>query len=305
MNDMKNVLWICLSVLLLTACGGPDYEVQGDVVVRTDWSFSFGTTCDTLEGADPATFEKVTDWLGHDSERVYFEAELVPGVDVATLEAKRYPMFCDKNDYYYEAKPLHVADRATFKTIKWSANDFWATDSHCLYYDTLRIYGVDLASLELVDGRCARDKNHVYLYGKTLAGADPATFKQMKDNPSFFCDKSHVWHYEEMLAGADPSTFEFVGTRFARDKSHVWCLIDDKLLVGADPATFEVMEETDYCRDKSHIWFRSSPMADADYATFAVDNDWFAHDKYGTFTADLRDTDDSLEGDSVEVVVEE
>lgn len=289
-RGMKNILLVCLSVLLLTGCSDPEYKVQGDVVVRTYWTFSFGTRYDTLPGADPETFVQVKDWLGHDSERVYFEAELVPRVDVATLEAKRYPLFCDKNDYYYETQPLHVADMASFKTIKWDENDFWAKDSRCVYYDSLRIDGVDLPTFKVVNWLYARDKYHVYMDGRLLADADPATFEVI---PNTFCfrDKSHVWDYNRLLAGADPATFELLGRYYYRDKSHVWCVIDDQLLVGADAATFEVLGDTQYSRDKSHIWFRATLLEDADYATFVADYDSDARDKFGTFTADHRDTD--------------
>ena len=287
---MKKILLACLSALLLAACGGPEYKVEDDVVVYSHWTFSFGTVRDTLPGADPATFVQVRDWLGHDSQRAYFKNELVPGVDVATLQAKRYPLFCDKNDYYYQTVALHVADMENFKTIKWFENDFWAKDSRCVYYDSVRVDGVDLATFELVGQEFARDKRHVYMNGLVLADADPATFKPIK-NSLYFRDKSHVWHYKELLADADPATFELIGdSPYCRDKSHIWYKYDDVLLVGADPATFEVIGETDYCRDKSHIWFRSDLLPDADYATFVADYQSFAHDKYGTFTADHRDT---------------
>ena len=288
---MKQVLLACLSVLLLSACGGSRYEVQGNVVVHTYWTFSFGTVYDTLPGADPATFKQVKEWLGHDSERVYFNALLVPGVDVATLEAKRFPLYCDKNDYYYETKALHVADMAAFKTIKWFENDFWAQDSRCAYYDSLRIDGIDISTFKVIDKRIAKDRYHVYMKGALLADADPATFESI-DGLIYYRDKSHVWDINELLEGADPASFEIIGNSYVRDKSHVWYSAwGNKMLVGADPATFEVIGKTDYSRDKSHIWFRNVLLEDADYETFVADNESFAHDKHGSFTCDRRDTE--------------
>ena len=288
---MRNLIIAGLVALLMTACSdGAKYVVEGDVVVYSYWTFSFGTIRDTLPGADPATFVQVKNWLGHDSERVYFKDKLVPGVDVATLEAKRFPLFCDKNDYYYETKSMHVADVASFRTIKWFEHDFWAKDSRYAYYDSLRIEGVDLPTFELVGRLFARDKNHVYMDGIMLADADPATFEAIKDT-YYFRDKSHVWVFKRLLVGADPATFEVIGdSRYCRDKSHVWYGSDEKLLEGADPATFEVIGETHYSRDKSHIWFNGDLLPDADYATFVADYESFAHDKYGSFTADHRDT---------------
>lgn len=301
---MKKVLLAILPILLLTACDSPEYRIQGDVVVRCHWTFSFGTLYDTLPGADPETFVPVTDWLGHDSERVYFMHYLVPGADVSTLEAKRYPLFCDKNDYYYETKPMHVADMASFKTIKWYSNDFWAKDSRYAYYDSVRIEDADVRSFKVIDHWLARDKNHVYMDGLILPDADPATFKTIKYT-AYSRDKSHVWHFDELLVGADPATFEVMkNTKYCRDKSHVWFYFDGTLLVGADPATFEVLGDTDYSRDKSHIWYRGEPIPDADYETFVADYESFAHDKNGYFTCALRDND-SDELDTEEPAVDE
>ena len=289
---MKQVLLACLAVLLLTACSDPKYEVQGDVVVRSHWTFSFGTCYDTLPGADPATFEQVKDWLGHDSERVYFKSTLVPGVDVATLKAERYPLFHDKKDYYYETKALHVADIASFKVIKWFDEDCWAKDSRCAYYDTVRIDGVDLSTFKVTDKWTARDKYHVYVKGLLLPEADPATFKSIAGS-LYYRDKSHVWEMDRLLVGADPATFEVIkDSYYVRDKSHVWFSGPvNILLVGADPATFEVIGKSYYVRDKSHIWFQDILLEDADYDSFVAEYESFAHDKYGSFIGGQRDTD--------------
>ncbi len=293
---MKHFVLLIITTILLTACvKGPKYEVRGDVVVRSYWTFSFGMRYDTLQGADPATFEQVKNWLGHDSQRVYFNADLVPGVDVATLQAQRYPLFCDKNDYYYQTKPLHVADMASFKTICWIDDNVWAKDSRCVYYDSLRLDGVDMATFEVVNRDYAVDKNHVYMDGVVLAEADPATFETMA-SVFYYRDKSHVWYFKRMIEGADPSTFRSIeNTNFNIDKSHVW--YEERLIAGADPATFEVLGKTNYCRDKSHIWFRDELLPDADYATFVADYESFAHDKKGSFTASHRDIDEPVPGD--------
>ena len=218
-----------LMAMLLSSCGGsPKYLVQGDVVVYSYWTFSFGPRADTLPGADPATFKQMTSWLGHDSEHVYYKDKLVTGVDVASLEVERKPLFRDKNDYFYETSPMHVADMKSFKVIKWFEDDFWAKDSRCAYYDTTRIDSVDLPSFEIIEMSTAKDKNHVYYFGKVIPDADPATFKTID------------------------------GTVYSRDKSHIWC--GDDLL------------------------------KDADYETFEVDDMTRAHDKYGSFSWEKRDT---------------
>ena len=168
------------------------------------------------------------DWLGHDSERVYYEDKLVSGADVSSLVAIRKPLFRDKRDYYYQAVPLHVSDVASFKVMAWFEDDFWAHDSRCAYYDTVRIDGVDLDSFKILEMSKAKDKHHVYYFGRVIPDADPATY--------------------------------------------------------------EILGYSAYSRDKSHIWCGDDLLEDVDYATFTVDDVSTAHDKYGSFRWEKRDT---------------
>jgi len=210
-----------MAVLLLVIMAGCSndgkYEVQGDVVVYSYWTFSFGRLNDTLPGADVSTFKSVNSWLGHDSERVYYHNRLVPGVDVASLEVKHHPLFRDKNDYYYESTPMHVADVSSFKTLKWFADDFWAVDSRCAYFDTTRIEGVDLPTFDLISFSVARDKHRVYFLGKVLPEADPATFEEI-GNSAYYRDKSHIWCGNDLLEDADMATFVVDDIDRAHDK---------------------------------------------------------------------------------------
>lgn len=194
-------------VLMLASCGGDGkYEVKGDVVCHSHWTFSFGTIRDTLPDANPATFKSVRDWLGHDGKHVYFKARPVPGADASTLEAERYPLFRDKRDFYYMNVPLHVADVASFKVKKWHDDDFWATDKHRAYYDSLTVAGADVASFKVKWYNCAVDKNHVYRYGKILPLADPATYdEEWKD--LYSRDRSHIWYCGELLEDVDYASF--------------------------------------------------------------------------------------------------
>lgn len=213
---MKCLLTAFVMIALLGCGAGERYEVQGDVVVFTYWTFSFGRINDTLPGADASSFKSVKDWLGHDNERVYFKEKLVPGADVATLQVVRYPLYRDKRDYYYGATAMHVADMETFKTLKWAEDDFWATDSRYAYYDTLRI-DADLPTFELLDVFVAKDKNHVYFFGQILPEADAATFEKL-GHSAYSRDKSHVWCGDDLLPDADLATFVVDGFDKPHDK---------------------------------------------------------------------------------------
>ena len=215
---MKRILFIAAAALLLVSCSRHGkYESDGEIVRYSYWTFSFGQMYDTLPGADAATFKSVNEWLGRDAKRVYFQEKLVAGADPATVEAKGFPLFRDKNDYYFKATPMRVADMNTFKVLKRFEDDFWAKDSECAYYDTIHIAGVDLATFKVKDFTHAVDKNHVYRFGAILPLADPATYDE--DWKGFYSrDKSHIWYMGELLEDADYATFTVDDDSNAHDK---------------------------------------------------------------------------------------
>ena len=209
---MKKFILLCALASIatwLTSCTNDgEYKLGDGVVYYSHWMFSFGTLHDTLPDADPATFEAVKTWLGHDAKHAYFKAKLIPGVDVATLKAVKYPVCRDKKDYYYENVPMHVADVESFEFIKWLYDgDFWAKDSRYVYYDSLRVDSADVATFNVVKSIWARDKYHVFRFGKLLPDADPATYDE-GDYWGYSMDRNHVWFYGELLKDVDRATFE-------------------------------------------------------------------------------------------------
>ena len=133
---------------LLTSCGEGKYEVKGDGVYYTYWTFSFGNQEKELKGADAATFESVKDWLGRDHQHVWYKESLVEGAEPASVKVDDYPLFHDKRDYYFEGKPVHVADMASMRVIEISREEFWGADSRYIYFNNSRIEGGDPATLE-------------------------------------------------------------------------------------------------------------------------------------------------------------
>ena len=213
---MKCLLTAFVMIALLGCGAGERYEVQGDVVVFTYWTFSFGRINDTLPGADASSFKSVKDWLGHDNERVYFKEKLVKGADPASLEVKKYPLFYDKKDYYYMGVALGVANTKSFEVVKWNDDDMWAVDGRYAYYDSLKIEDVDIPTFKIQTYNCATDRNHVYRYGKIMPLADPATY--VEDwNGLYSRDKAHIWYSGTLLEDVDYKTF-VIDKKGARDK---------------------------------------------------------------------------------------
>ena len=210
---------------LLTSCGDGKYEVKGDGVYYTYWAFSFGNQEEELKGADAATFESVKDWLGRDHQHVWYKESLVEGAEPASVKVDDYPLFHDKRDYYFEGKPVHVADMASMRVIEISREEFWGADSRYIYFNNSRIEGGDPATLEVVTSYIAKDSRHVYYCDSIMADADPATFESCGKFSAYCKDKNYVWFCSEKVEGADVETFK---TKFfpktdgpdAEDKNH-------------------------------------------------------------------------------------
>lgn len=216
MKTLLHLTACALALLSLAACSDSGEYVNRDgTICYSHWTFSFGRLYDTLPGVDPASFKPVNDWLGHDRNAAFFKNQRVEGVHIGTLEADRYPLFRDKNDYYYRNRPLHVADMASFKVLKWNDDDMWAADRKYAYYDSLRIEA-DMPTFKVKTWNIAVDRNHVYRFGKPLPLADPATYDDDWKH-LYSRDKKHIWYLGELVEDADYATFTVDEDGNARD----------------------------------------------------------------------------------------
>ena len=272
---------VALAGLMLVSCKDGKYEVRGDQVYYTWWTFSFGHQDSLLVGADADTFEEVEEWLGKDKDHVWYEARLVEGCDPQTVRVKTKPLFYDRRDYYYEGAPLHVKDMATFEVVQLNEYCLYAKDSKCGYFDSTRIEGIDYKTFKTVSTFVAKDKNHVYRFGKVLPLADPETFEEME--MGYMKDKAHVWYVDSVMPDADPKTLDSKWD-FAWDSKHVW--YNGQPLKGADPKTFEVLESGYYAKDARHVWFHDEIVKGADAASFKDDGQMIGHDKNQKYVCD-------------------
>ena len=174
-------------------------------VAYSHWTFSFGTINDKLPEVDPATFQSINNWLGHDAKHCYFKNILIKDADVSTFEACKYPLCRDRKDYYYKGIAMNV-DPVTFKVLKQYEDDLWGIDSRYAYYDTTRIEA-DVATFKVKDWCVAVDKNNVYRYGKILPLADPETYQESWEG-YYSRDKAHIWYMGDLVEDADYATFK-------------------------------------------------------------------------------------------------
>ena len=280
--------FVLLGLMLLASCNDGKYEIRGNQVYYTWWTFSFGNQEERLAGVDAATFEAVEDWLGRDKSHVWYKARLVEGCDPQTVKAVKKGLFCDKNDYYYEGAPMHVKDMETFEIVDYNDYCLWAKDSKCGYFDSTRIEGIDSETFKSVATFVAKDKYHVYRFGQVLPLADPATYEELEG--SYAKDKTRVWYMDSVMPGAEPKELDSKWM-YAWDSKHAW--YNGQLLKGADGKTFEVLKSGYYAKDAKHVWYHDEIVKGADAASFKDDGDMQGHDKNQKYVCErIYDLDD-------------
>lgn len=156
-----------------------------------------------VNGADSATFKIIGHGFGKDKSNVFYHTEIVPEADTTTFtihdggkygytygydknyifvagydragvikekcnnfdQIGGYYLKCDDKIYYVD-KLLTGADSNTFTPVGVTAN--YAKDSKIVYFDGEVVAGADAATFDIGDGINARDKDHVYRYGKVI-----------------------------------------------------------------------------------------------------------------------------------------
>lgn len=280
--------FVLLGLMLLASCNDGKYEIRGNQVYYTWWTFSFGHQDSLLLGADADSFEELEDWLGRDNSHVWYEARLVEGCDPQTVKAIKKGLIRDKKDYYFEGAPLQVKDMETFEIVEFNEYCLWAKDSKCGYYDSTHIEGIDYETFKSAGTFVAKDKNHVYRFGKLLPQADPETFEDMEG--CYMKDKNHLWYEDSIMPDAVGQSADSKWN-YAWDSKHVW--YNGQLLKGADPKTFEVLKSGYYAKDAKHVWYHDEIVKGADAASFKDDGDMIGHDKNQKYVCErIYDLDD-------------
>lgn len=142
--------------------------------------------------------------------------------------------------------------------------------------------GVDVDSFEALDRTYAKDAARVYLDGRPLADADPATFVLL-DRPNLAKDARHVYARDRVVSD-DPEHYELLDANLAKDSSHVYW--SDGSVLSEDPAHFEIVSNRDYytyTRDATTAHVNGAPIVGADPTSFRVLAGGYSRDDAGAF----------------------
>jgi len=128
--------------------------------------------------------------------------------------------------------------------------------------------------------------------------ADPATFKTVNHNQSYFLgkDKNHVFLYTSIVEEADPSTFKQIKDNYWKDKDNVYYLRAlnqrQKIIQNADPKSFELIANSSapnnsknlvfvWSKDKNRVFYKPDELTGVHPTRFvAINQYWGKNDKH-------------------------
>ena len=218
----------------------PADDILGHGYVKRDGAIHFigggvtgvGANATRIDMPSPALLKKVVD-------SQYGPFKTAEGLDVASFKAISETYTCDEKRVY-------------FKVI--SPGEFIV----------IVLPDADPASFEVLATHVARDKNHVWYYDRVQPGVDAASVV-MVDDGRVFKDKDSVHYAYDTIAGADPASFRQLGAAYYADKNRVYCGPDP--IPGADPATFEVLKDSFIGKDKTSVYRSGQRLPDFDVET--------------------------------------
>ena len=246
-----------------------------------------------LDGIVPNDFEQIQSYFIKDKNGIYkFEEgeneqdlKITPinaKIDFKNLKELDWKYFGDdKNIYYFDEDSFKKVDKAdinSFERIDFTA---FFKDKNNVYYDGKKIEGIDMNSIEVINGMCIKDKNSVFYEGKKLRNISPDNFNIFDGGISYdkiLVDKNGAYKLLENenqkdkiipldSKNIDLKTLERIdspmdSSNYFKDKNGVYFLNGEKFVKinGADIDSFEVTMSGKYGKDRNNVYFEGKKM---------------------------------------------
>ena len=248
-----------------------------------------------LDGIVPNDFEQIQSYFIKDKNGIYkFEEgeneqdlKITPinaKIDFKNLKELDWKYFGDdKNIYYFDEDSFKKVDKAdinSFERIDFTA---FFKDKNNVYYEGEKVEGIDMNSIEVVNGMCIKDKNSVFYEGKKLRNISPNNFNIFDGGISYdkiLVDKNGSYKLMENenqkdkikiipldSKNIDLKTLERIespmdSSNYFKDKNGVYFLNGEKFVKinGADIDTFEVTMSGKYGKDRNNVYFEGKKM---------------------------------------------
>ena len=189
----------------------------------------------------------------------------------------------DKNIYYFDESDFKKLDRADINSFERIEYTGFFKDKNNVYYDGEKVEGIDMNSIEVINGMCIKDKNSVFYEGKKLRNISPDNFNIFDGGLSYdkiLVDKNGIYKFIETednkkaievtrldSKGIDLETLERItspmdSSNYFKDKNGVYFIDGNKFVKinGADKDSFRVTMRGKYGKDKNNVYFEGKKM---------------------------------------------
>ena len=248
-----------------------------------------------LDGIVPNDFEQIQSYFIKDKNGIYkFEEgeneqdlKITPinaKIDFKNLKELDWKYFGDdKNIYYFDEESFKKVDKADINSFERIDFTGFFKDKNNVYYEGEKVEGIDMNSIEVVNGMCIKDKNSVFYEGKKLRSISPTNFNIFDGGISYdiiLVDKNGTYKLMENenqknkiktipldSKNIDLKTLERIespmdSSNYFKDKNGVYFLNGEKFVKinGADIDTFEVTMSGKYGKDRNNVYFEGKKM---------------------------------------------
>ena len=246
-----------------------------------------------LDGIVPNDFEQIQSYFIKDKNGIYkFEEDeneqdlkITPinaKIDFKNLKELDWKYFGDdKNIYYFDEDSFKKVDKADINSFERIDSTGFFKDKNNVYYEGEKVEGIDMNSIEVVNGMCIKDKNSVFYEGKKLRNISPTNFNIFDGGISYdiiLVDKNGAYKLMENenqkdkiipldSKNIDLKTLERIespmdSSNYFKDKNGVYFLNGEKFVKinGADIDTFEVTMSGKYGKDRNNVYFEGKKM---------------------------------------------
>jgi len=239
-------------------------------------------TPELINGADPKTFEPITEQFSKDKDHVFYYGYNIPGVDPKSVhilsgeagigyynyisDAKHVFCITTKYDEFHSFE-ITGADPYTFKIT----DHIWTEDKDHVYKNGLvhKPGQKGKSSVIKLNDRFSKDNKYVYWDGITIKKSDSKTFELLFDDDPQSWAKDSINLYNanghRIVKGIDGGTFSMLDSVYGRDKKIVFSFESERSLPSADVKMFEIIPETGLGKDKSNFFFMGKKITNKKY----------------------------------------
>lgn len=136
------------------------------------------------------------------------------------------------------------------------------------YYNTWLTNPSTPESFNILNPYYAIDEKEVWFKGKVVPESDSQTFQVLKENGGFYAkDKNHIFAYGKKLKDSKSEDYKFLGDFFIQSNGNIY--YEFNKIAGADIASWQMIKWP-YSKDKNNVYREEKVLEGEDPQTFTI-----------------------------------